>query len=187
MNALLLSLALTSSFGQESNWPKDSIVLKSDPTMVIIGDPGPGWRPPGEDNESKLRQNFYYRSTYLSDDLSMFIIEADCSTVGKWRIRTSVDMDFFKTPISLSNQLFTSRSSNWVVEENNDVNSDQNESEKEISHSNDTIEEETNKSENSNDLGLIIWANNCLGPASNLTNKDPFQVYMNWYTQKQSK
>ena len=134
--AIMLGLLAPASAG-EAAWPNKTLMLVSEPTMLVLADPGPGWIPEGEPESSQLRQSFYYHGTGSSRAISIVLVEADCGTTGKWRTRANTDVAVNEAGnVELSRQSLSTRASAWTMEADKDG------------------------------LGMAAWENTCRGNTS---------------------
>lgn len=155
--AVALASLMVSPLGLAKEWPRQTLMLVSDPTMLVLGDPGPGDVPQGEPDGSTLRQSFYYHGTATNPAISMVLVETDCSTTGKWRIRANTDILVNdKGMVTLSRQSLASRTSSWTVEPEEDS------------------------------LGLAVWRNTCHGDTSGVSVGDftPWEGTVLWQEQR---
>jgi hypothetical protein len=113
--SLLAAIALLGAPTPNIHWPNQTLLLISQPNLLVMGDPGPGWIPEGESEDSKIRQSFYYHGVRATHTLSMVLVEADCDVPGAWRLRAKIDLapqDDGK--IKLSNQSLSGRGTDWT-------------------------------------------------------------------------
>jgi len=115
---LFLASFLMGSLAQPADWPDKTLMLISEPSILVLGDPGPGIRPEGEPEDSPLRQSFYYYGNVQNEAISMVLVEVDCDTPGKWRIRANTDIviDPESNTPKLSRQSLSSRGVGWITE-----------------------------------------------------------------------
>lgn len=155
--AVVLASLLVSPSGVAKEWPKQTLMLVADPTMLMLGDPGPGDVPAGELDASPLRQSFYYHGTAANPAISMVLVETDCSMTGKWRIRANTDILVDDNgQVTLSRQSLAGRGSGWAMETDE------------------------------GSLGSAMWRNTCHGDTNggNLGSFTPWEGAILWQQQR---
>lgn len=160
MWGLILAGLLAGGGGQGLPLPERTLVLLAEQGRLFIADPGPGIVPDGEEH-TQHRYSFYYQVSADSPSISMMLVEADCKTEGRWRIRAGTKL----TPttqalVGQTEQHTTRRSSGWTQEPEQPPDSD------------DLMDH----------LGRAVWENTCLGTPSfgAIGELDPWAAAVLW-------
>lgn len=124
--------------------PEQTLLLISEQGRMFMADPGPGWAPEGEE-DTEHRYSFYYQASVSQPSISMLLVEADCKTQGRWRIRAGTRLTpTIEGETGQTGQHIVRRDSHWIQEPDQPL-----ESENLLDH-----------------LGMAVWKNTCLGDFS---------------------
>lgn len=161
--AILGTLALGLGMASGITMPPQTLLLINQDGRLFMGDPGPGWAPQGEE-DTTFRQSFYYHLDDKTPEMSMALVEADCSQEGRWRIRASTTIELTDEVVKQSRQSIMRRDSDWREEDPN-LESD---------HVMDY-------------LGHEVWKNTCLGTSDmgHWECMSPWTTGQLWYAQQQ--